>query len=85
MEATWVRKRENKLRPWVRKIVRFLGSRAIATSHSRVDHFLILSEGGSWLPRQIVDRKLADLSEFVGFEVHGSDYIVDVAARMRGL
>jgi len=81
-KGTWIERRVEKLRPWVKKIVRFLGSRSVATSYSRIDHFLILSEKGNWVPRERVVEKLQDLSDFVGFEVRGSDYIFDVAERV---
>jgi len=82
-QGTWVERREENLRPWVKRIVKFLGSKLVATSYSRVDHFLILSEKGGWVPREKVVEKLQDLSDFVGFEVRGSDYIFDVAERVR--
>lgn len=82
-QGTWVERREENLRPWVKKILRFLGTRSAATSYSRVDHFLILSEKGHWASRERVVEKLQDLSEFVGFEVRCSDYVFDVAERVR--
>jgi len=82
-QGIWVERRAERLRPWVKKILRFLGTRSAATSYSRVDHFLILSEKGGWVPRGRVVERLQDLSEFVGFEVRGSDYLFDIAERLR--
>jgi len=82
-KGIWVERRAEKLRPWVKKIVRFLGSRAVATSYSRIDHFIILSDRGYWVPRKEVVEKLQNLSDFVGFEVRGEDYIFDIAERVR--
>jgi len=84
LQGTWVERREEKLLPWVKKILRFLGAKSVATSsYSRVDHFLILSEKGHWVSRERVVERLQDLSEFVGFEVRGSDYLFDVAEKVR--
>jgi len=75
--------KEKSLRPWAKTIAKFLGSNAVVTSYSRIDHFLIFNESGCWSPRELVIKKLQSLSEFIGFEVRGSDYVFDIASRLR--
>ena len=73
---------KDSLRKRVKTIINFLKPDTRVTAFSRIDHLLLTNEKG-FLPQYEVANKLQGLSDFVGFEVRGSDYVVDVAMKLK--